>query len=181
MSKSMWMKVHTYLSLFFLPAAIIYALTGALYIFNIRADSGANITEFEVQNVQKGKEKELILNELATRNIEIPKNTELREARGSQMMGNIAYNVMLIKDKSGSYKIRVVDRSLYGILVLMHFSKGKFYFDIIAVGFSISLMIFYFSGLIMTSFCKKKRKPALLTFFAGLAITALMTYLSVVM
>ncbi|MWV61722.1 hypothetical protein DCO58_08045 [Helicobacter saguini] len=180
-NKSMWMKVHTYLSLFFLPAALIYAFTGALWILNVRADAGANITEFQVQDVQKGKEQELILSELAKRDLEIPTNTHLREQRGNLTMGNIAYSVTLQKDKNGEYKIRVVERSLYGILLLMHLSKGSFWFDIIAIGFALSLIIFYFSGLIMTSFCKRKRKPALITFFAGLFITSLMVYLSVVM
>ncbi|RDU66740.1 hypothetical protein CQA53_02935 [Helicobacter didelphidarum] len=177
-NKQIWMKVHVYLSLFFLPVALLYALTGALYLFDIREEAGANITEFRVESIEKGREKETILHELVTRNIRIPDNTNIKNMRGNLSMGSIAYSITLMKDKEG-YKIRVVNRSLYGILLLMHKGKGKFYFDIIAVGFALSLAIFYLSGLVMTSFCKKKRKNALITFCLGLVITIFMIYLSI--
>ena len=60
--KSLWMKVHLYLSLFFLPAALIYALTGALYIFDVRENADASIQELVLPSVpQKGEEQEIIL------------------------------------------------------------------------------------------------------------------------
>lgn len=61
-TKKTWMQIHTYLSLFFLPAALIYAITGALYIFEIRQNSGAQTWKFELESMpQKGKEQEVIL------------------------------------------------------------------------------------------------------------------------
>lgn len=58
LNKKNWMQIHTYLSLFFLPAAFIYVLTGALYIFEIRQNSGAKIYEFKLDSIpKKGEEK----------------------------------------------------------------------------------------------------------------------------
>lgn len=94
-------------------------------------------------------------------------------------MGSIKYSASITTNKQGESIVRVTDRGLYGILLLMHKSKGKFYFDIIAVGFSLSLVVFYLSGLIITSFCKKKRKQALGAFALGLAITALAVWASI--
>ena len=45
-------------------------------------------------------------------------------------MGSIRYSATLLKDKNGNYKILVVERGIYGILLLMHKGKGKIYFDI---------------------------------------------------
>lgn len=178
-NKQNWMKLHLYLSLFFLPAALLYALTGALYLLHIREDYGATIHEISLPIIQKGQEKDIILQTLQEHNIPLPKNTDLRNMRGNLTMGTITHNVSLIKNKDGGYTLRSFQPSLYGILLLMHKGKGKFYFDIIAIGFALSLIIFYISGLIMTSFCKKKRKFALITFLCGFALTTLMIFLSI--
>lgn len=172
------MKIHLYLSLFFLPAALIYAITGSLYLFNIREESNATIHEIKIEQLPKGQERETILSILKANNLKIPKDTTLKIMRGSPTMGSIRYSVMVVKDKDG-YILRTVERSLYGILLLMHKGKGGFYFDIIAVSFSISLILFYVSGLIITSFCKKKRKPASFAFLIGLIVTSVMILLSI--
>ncbi|RDU60577.1 PepSY domain-containing protein [Helicobacter sp. MIT 14-3879] len=175
-----WMQIHTYLSLFFLPAAMIYALTGALYIFDIREDAGATIHEYKLESApKKGEEVQFMIALLQKHNLEIPKNTEMRNHRGNPTIGNIRYNVSIIKEQNGSFILRTVDRSLYGILVLMHKSKGKYYFDIVAVGFSVSLMLFYLSGLIVTSFAKANRKTAFGILGLGFIITAMAVYYSV--
>lgn len=178
--KSLWMKVHLYLSLFFLPAALIYALTGALYIFDVRENADASIQEFALPSApQKGEEQEAILSVLKKHNLKIPNDTQVRIQKGSATMGSIKYNASITTNKQGESIVRVTDRGLFGILVLMHKAKGKVYFDIIAVGFSLSLIVFYLSGLIITSFCKKKRKQALLAFVLGLILTALATWASI--
>lgn len=178
--KPLWMKVHLYLSLFFLPVALIYVLTGALYIFGVREDADAKIQEFTLPSIpQQGEEQATILSVLHANNLKIPNNTNVRVQKGNATMGSIAYSASIITNKQGKTIVRVTDRGLYGILVLMHKAKGKFYFDIIAICFAISLMIFYFSGLIITSFCKKNRKEALLTFTLGLLLTALAIWASI--
>ncbi len=178
--KKVWMKIHLYLSLFFLPAAFIYAFTGALYLFGVKEEYGANIYEFFLDFVPtKGQEQQVIVQTLKKNNLKIPDETAIKNVRGNMSMGSIRYSATLLKDKNGNYKILVVERGIYGILLLMHKGKGKIYFDIIAVSFAISLMFFYFSGLVVTSFCKNKRSGALLTFLCGLFITIFMIYLSI--
>lgn len=180
LDKSLWMKVHLYLSLFFLPAALIYALTGALYIFDVRENADAHIEEFVLPSApQKGEEQEAILSVLRAHNLKIPNDTQVRIQRGSATMGSIKYSASITTNKQGESIVRVTDRGLYGILLLMHKAKGKFYFDIIAVGFALSLVVFYLSGLIITSFCKKKRKQAFGAFALGLVITALAVWASI--
>lgn len=75
--------------------------------------------------------------------------------------------------------MRVTNSGVYGVLLLMHRAKGLYYFDIIAVAFSVSLILFYLSGLIVTQFCKKNRRVWLLTFILGGIITAIAVVVSV--
>lgn len=187
--RKLWMQIHLYLSLFFLPTALIYALTGVLYIFEIRQNSGANITEIKLDSMpQKGEEREFIIQTLQVHQLKVPKDTTLRAMKGNITMGNIKYSVALAKDRNEQPILRTIDRGLYGILMLMHKSHGTKYelggfkfsfFDMIAIGFGISMLLFYLSGLIITSFCKGKRKSAFGVLGAGFIITTLAVYLSI--
>lgn len=180
-TKKTWMQIHTTLSIFFLPMALLYVLTGVGYIFGYKDNAWANISEFNLPNIpQQGYEKEAMINFLTEKNIKIPKNTETKIIKGAATMGNIKYNVSISENKKdGTVKLTVTDRSIYGIMVLMHKSKGAYYFDILAVSFSMSLILFYLSGLIMTSFCKKNRKNALIYFSAGTFATIVAICLSI--
>ncbi len=179
-SKKYWMQLHTYLSLFFLPAAIIYAITGALYIFNIKENALANIYTYQIDSMPKqGEEAQTIIAMLQKYNHAIPSNTEVRISSGNVFMGNIKYRAEIIKESDDTCIFRVTNRSLYGVLLLMHKSKGKYYFDIIAISFTISLMLFYLSGLIVTSFAKKNRKVAINVLISGFIITSLAVYFSI--
>ncbi|MDE6958796.1 hypothetical protein LS72_004095 [Helicobacter apodemus] len=179
-SNKTWMQIHLYVSLFFIPMALIYAITGSLYIFDIRQNAGAEISEIKVfQDIPKGEERAVMLATLEANGLKIPKKTEVRLARNSIIMGTLKYQVILSKDKDGGYILRSINRNLYGVLLLLHKSAGKYYFDILAVGFSIALVILYLSGLFMTAFCKKDRKGSLITIILGFAITALAVYYSI--
>lgn len=187
--RKFWMQMHLYLSLFFLPAALIYAITGVLYIFEIRQNSGATIIDIPLDSMpQKGQEEEFIITILKNKNLQIPKDTQLHMMKGSLTMGNIKYSVSLSKDKEGKPILRTIDRGLYGILMLMHKSTGSkheiagfklSYFDFIAIGFGFSMLLFYLSGLIVTSFCKGKRKIAFGVLGGGFVLTALAVYGSI--
>lgn len=187
--RKFWMQMHLYLSLFFLPAALIYAITGVLYIFEIRQNSGATIIDIPLDSMpQKGQEEEFIITILIKNNLQIPKDTQVRMMKGNLSMGNIKYSVSLSKDKEGKPMLRTIDRGLYGILMLMHKSSGSkheiagfklSYFDFIAIGFGLSMLLFYLSGLIITSFCKGKRKIAFSVLGVGFILTVLAVYGSI--
>lgn len=187
--RKLWMQIHLYLSLFFLPMAFIYALTGALYLFDLREEVGAKVYEIKLDSMpEKGQEKAFIIQALEANQLPVPKNTDVRIQKGNLVMGSLTYSVSLSSNKQGEPQLRAVDRSLYGILLLMHKAKGSKYeigsfklglFDFIAIGFAFSLIIFYFSGLVITSFCKKNRTNALGVFIGGFLITSLAIYLSI--
>ncbi len=179
-SNKTWMQLHLYISLFFIPMALIYAITGSLYIFNIRQNAGAEIHEIKIEApIQKGSEREAMLKILEENKLEIPSRTEVRFSRGSHSMGTLKYQVLLTQNKDSSYTLKTIDRNWYGVLLLLHKSAGKYYFDILAVGFSIALVVLYLSGLFMTAFCKRDRKGSLIATLVGFAVTILAVYLSI--
>lgn len=93
-------------------------------------------------------------------------------------MGNLKYSVTLTKDKEGNLILRSVDRHWYGVLLMLHKSAGKWYFDVLAVGFSIVLVVLYLSGLFLTAFCKWNLFSASVVTILGFLITALVVALS---
>lgn len=179
-TKKNWMQIHTYLSLFFLPACLIYVITGVGHIFDFKVDADSKIYEFSIAEMPtKDETKDFIIQKLRDNNLPIPKNTELRYHRGAPTMGDLKYNIIIGKNRKDELVMRVTNRGLYGILLLMHLAKGKYYFDIIAVAFSVSLVLFYLSGLIVTQFCKKNRKAGLVALLLGGVITAMAVIFSV--
>lgn len=179
MSKKNWMKIHTYLSLFFLPMCLIYAITGVGYIFGLKENAGATIHTINITSPLQDNLEEMMIEILKANNLKIPKNTTVRIQKGNPIMGNLKYIVFIQKDKNGQMVLRTIERNFYGILLLLHKAKGAVLFDILAICFSISLLIFYLSGLIVTSFCKKYRKLALITLFGGFIITFIAIFLSI--
>lgn len=186
MQKKHWMKIHTYLSLFFLPMCLIYVLTGVGYIFDLKDSAGAKTQSVAlVGELNEGDLGDLkvvesaILTTLKESNLKIPSNTALRAQKGNLTMGGIKYSVTLQKGKDGRFEVKTMERSIYGVLVLMHKAKGAAHFNALAICFAISLTLFYLSGLIVTSFCKKNRKSAFATLGVGFAVTAMAVFLSV--
>ena len=179
-TKKNWMQIHTYLSLFFLPACLIYVITGVGHIFGYKVDADAKIYEFTISAIPpKEQVQDFIIQKLRENDLPIPKNTEIRYHRGAPTMGGMKYNVVLGKNRNDELVMRVTNRGIYGILLLMHRAKGLYYFDIIAVAFSVSLILFYLSGLIVTQFCKKNRRAGLLAFALGGIITTIAVIFSV--
>ncbi|MDE6886128.1 MAG: PepSY domain-containing protein [Helicobacteraceae bacterium] len=192
--KKYFHKIHIYISIFFLPMALMYAITGTLYIFGIEENSGAITNTYKVESKNKLIEENMadfMIKYLRDNNLKLPQNLVAKNSRNGIQIGGIYYSASIknipqnansIKDSqniTNVYEITTIQRSIYGSLVLLHKSKGKFYFDIIATAFGIALIVLYLSGLIITSFCIKRRGKAVFTFTIGLLTLAILAYLSV--
>lgn len=172
-------QIHIELSLFFLPLALLYAITGALYLSGFNQDWGAKIWKFTLPQISKEDLPATINNELLKNGLSPIKNSELKKGKGnSLMLGGAAYSVLVTEDKNG-WNMKVIKRGFWGNLIMLHKGKAKWYFDVLAYAFAFSLMVFYFSGLMMTRFCHKRRARALFVVVFGFVITAILGYLSV--
>lgn len=130
----------------------------------------------------------MLLELLKTHNLRVPPNTEVKFIKGNPSIGNVAYSATISKGKDGKPTFRVVERSWYGVLLLMHKSSGSKFelgslklsiFDFLAIGFGASLLLFYLSGLIVTSFCKRDRLTSFSVLGLGIVATLCAIYLSV--
>ena len=174
-------QFHIYLSLFFLPCAFIFALTGIAYIFGINQDIGLEKQIYTLnERIEKGQEIEKLLDFLKDNNIKIPSNTQTIKSKDKGItIGSTHYSVSIAENGENQYQITTKTRSFLGDLIMLHKDKGAWYFSVLSVGFGVSLFLLYISGLMMTLFASKKdRKNQILVLIAGILITFILAYIS---
>lgn len=180
-------QIHIYVSLFFLPCAVLFALTGIVYILGADQDTGLKVENYKlVKNIEAGKEKDALVQFLQENNLKIPSDTVSTKGKGqgkgksrSITMGGVHYNVTMTPVAQNEYAITLKTRSLLGDMIMLHKDKGAWYFSVLSIAFGIALFLLYISGLIITLFASKKdRQKQLATLGAGIVITILLAYLS---
>lgn len=172
-------QIHIELSLFFLPLALLYVFSGAFYLSGFNQDSGAKIWKFNLPLVEKNQLPQVLNDVLAKNGLRSIEDKELKKGKNQTLvLGGVNYSATLTKGKE-AWDAKIVQRSFMGNLMMLHKGKGKWYFDVLAFAFAFSLLLFYFSGLIMTKFCNKRRKQAFLTLFLGTLLVFIVGYMSV--
>lgn len=182
------MKIHLYLSLFFVPVAIMYAITGIGYIFGFNQNSGAVVTKVALNASDYAQTQTQQLENLAVLagkyGLKLPSDTTPHIVKGKPTIGGIGYEIALVADKNGGQMLQSTKRSLFGTAVMLHKSGGKNIignlsaYDFLAIGFGVTLFLLYFSGLVITSFCKKQAKPALISVGSGVLALIIAAYLT---
>lgn len=174
-------QIHIYVSLFFLPCAVLFALTGIVYIFGADQDTGLKVENYKlVKNIEVGKEKDALIQYLQENNLKIPSNTEVIESKDKGItIGGAHYSANIAPIAQNEYTITLKTRSFLGDMIMLHKDKGAWYFSVLSIGFGIALFLLYISGLIITLFASKKdRQKQLATLGAGVVITIFLAYLS---
>lgn len=185
---------HLYVSLFFLPMALMYALTGGLIILGVKDNIGMSIEQFEVPQVTGGeKEKhDFLLEFIKNNNLKMPKNITEIDREGGVSIGSIHYNIALYDNQklskvkeaklplnnADSSIVLVKTRSIIGDMILLHKDKGEWFFKIIGLGFALALIALYVTGLYIMGF-KKKQKTVFIAVGLGFIVVVLLGYLSV--
>lgn len=172
-------QIHIYISLFFLPLALLYALTGIAYILGFDQDSGLKENTYNVNfEIQEGKEKELITNFLKENNIKLPKDEIMEAKDGDFVLGSAAYSVELHQNE-GKFMLITKERSFLGNMIMLHKNKVAWYFSVLGIAFGLTLLTLYLSGIMITLVAiKKDRRNQILTILAGFIVTSIVAYLS---
>ncbi|HEB9416852.1 TPA: hypothetical protein RZK59_001383 [Campylobacter coli] len=174
-------QIHIYVSLFFLPCAVLFALTGIVYILGADQDTGLKVENYKlVKNIEAGKEKDALIQYLQENNLKIPSNTEVIKGKDKGVtIGGAHYSANITPIAQNEYTITLKTRSFLGDMIMLHKDKGAWYFSALSIAFGIALFLLYISGLIITLFASKKdRQKQLATLGAGIVITILLAYLS---
>lgn len=172
-------QIHIYISLFFLPLALLYALTGMAYILGFDQDSGLKENTYNVNfEIQEGKEKELVTNFLKENNIKLPKDEIMEAKDGDFALGSTAYSVELHQNE-GKFMLITKERSFLGNMIMLHKNKVAWYFSVLGIAFGLTLLVLYLSGIMITLVAiKKDRRNQILTILAGFIVTSIVAYLS---
>ncbi|MBK2000341.1 MULTISPECIES: hypothetical protein [Campylobacter] len=174
-------QIHIYLSLFFLPCALIFAISGIAYILGFNQNVGLKVQTYKLnQYIQKGKEREALIEYLIENKLKLPSNIEPIKSKNKGItIGTVHYSANIAPINENEYLITLNTRSLLGDMIMLHKDKGLWYFSILSIGFGVTLFLLYISGLIITFFANKKdRKRQLFVLSLGFLITFILAYMS---
>jgi len=184
--KKVLRKIHLYLGLLTIPLGLMFAVTGTVYILGANDKTWAEKDVYTVPGyIEEGAEVDFIIPWAEENNVELPSDLSVNPWKdGVTMIGSLHYSINLLP-KDNMTEITVLTRSLIGDMILLHKSKAKWYFDVLAIFFGISLISFYFSGLIIASFhrningkkvIKKEYLVVILIGFIITIVTAIMSF-----
>lgn len=128
-------QVHIYLSLFFLPCALLFALTGIAYIFSVNQDVGLRVEQYQLSKViESGKEREALIEYLKTNGLKVPSNTDIVKSKDKGItIGGTHYSANITQNSTNEYNISLKTRSLLGDMIMLHKDKGAWYFSVLSV------------------------------------------------
>lgn len=170
-------KIHIYLSVFFFPLALLYALTGVLFLVGIYGEVG--LKTYEVYMTKKLTQGELIdftLDFMHKNKIEFP-NMNIKTSHGRLQIGIMA-DFARINQSDGKIRIDVYQGDLLRYLMMLHFGAGRWYFDVLGVAFGSALAVFYFTGVWMVRNHSRRKTGLWFSFCLGLLVTVLAGYFS---
>ncbi|KAA6226044.1 MULTISPECIES: hypothetical protein [unclassified Campylobacter] len=177
-------QIHIYLSIFFLPCALLYAITGICYISGIHDDVGMKTNTYTLNKaINSGEERLTLMEFLKENKLKLPKDeliTNKKRKSDEISIGSFHYSASIAKNDENSYTITTQTKSLLGDMILLHKDKGAWYFSVMGIGFGLCMLALYVSGLIITFFAiKRDRNKQILTLIFGCAVTFLLGYISI--
>ncbi|WP_104741770.1 PepSY domain-containing protein [Helicobacter ailurogastricus] len=158
-------KFHAYTSVFFLPFALLFALSGAAFLLGFNANSGAKIRKWHVEKSSK-TDLDFLLDFLKTHNIPQPSKLAPRKRRGDLIIGTPAYEIEFDPKQS---VVSVIQRSFLGVLMQVHKGRAGVVLKAFGVVFGVFSCFFYISGLLM-GFKRKNTASILSAFLLGTAV-----------
>lgn len=199
--KKYFLTAHLYISLFFIPMAVFYKITGGIAIFQYfgKQDSvQLHFTQEQARYFQgfdyaRGENgdmpnsaselelaREQILQFLLQHHIEIPLSTRISERWDHRafMLGNVAHYIEI--DKRAPQALSILRRDTFANLITLHFGRAGVAFNILALAFVVFLGITYITGILLCPFSKNRLKYSLtiaLGFVVMLACMAVGVYM----
>lgn len=178
--KQFWLKIHTYVAIFFLPFMLLFAATGVGHLLGFNQFAGASKQTFEL-NIEpissKDELRSALKNTLKEHDLFIPGAYErVRDGRFS--LNNAKYSAS-ISNKNGKMVVEYSERTWFGTMYSMHFGHGSDLFTWLSIVFSVFIFVVYLSGFIVTAWCKRYQKSAIMAFAIGSFVVAFCYFQSI--
>lgn len=175
---------HAYLSIFFLPVAALYAVTGVCYVcgYSGTLDSARYTVALDALPPVTAETKGTLLKKILSDNgIPCPAG-EGSESRKGFMLGlPTGQHAVLepLRENAKEALITVNTPDLFYKLVLLHKAKGGTLFNILGVAFGVALLLMYLSGILLFLKASEFRNKLAICFAGGLIITTLVIVVSI--
>lgn len=191
--RSKLLALHIYISLFFIPLALMYKITGIVCIFGYFGGVDRQVVVLdELQRAylqgfdfplgiqsepsQRESARAQILALLAqsqniNQNLAIPFNTQIKDSRdkNSFILGGTNHSIEIAK--SNPSEIIIYRNDFLANLMALHFNRAGFWFGALSFCFVVFMGITYITGLLMCDF-KRNGKKYTLTMLLGFVISA---------
>ena len=179
--RSVLMNIHTLLAVFLLPVAIMFFVTGALYIWDVKGGEEKTNYTLNIEPSFSGELSEYVFiteNKLEKLNLPPPTgNPKIKIKDGKTIFewsGSAVEAKIETNPKQFTAKLEVKKASWYRHLVQLHKAKGGFFFKIYATILSIALLILLLTGFIMAWQMPKLRKLTVISTISGVLVFILL-------
>jgi hypothetical protein len=179
---NIWMRTHNYLSMFFLPVALLYAVTGGLYIMGVKGGTDRQVIEVATEQPlpqDAGTLQAFVEAHLQGRGLRLPEGNA-QFARGRFLWGQPSgYHVML-EPLEGSTGTRILCNTpgLHSRMVMLHKAKCGTPFKVLSIAFAAAMTLIYLSGIVIGWRAVSLRKTFMAALAGGTLVTLILVWLS---
>lgn len=177
-------KVHGYIAVFFLPMAILYAVTGAFYIVGQSGSTQTASMEFSLTSgwPQSFPEaREAVDHHLQKSRLKpVPRNVDRRIQENDEFYWRgLTHSVTLTRTGETSATVTVNENGLFRQLVEIHKNHAGVLYSILGFAFGIAMAILIVSGSLMMFRSPLYRRTATWLLSSGAALCFIAYYLTV--
>jgi len=165
-----WMKLHAYLSCFFLPITLVYIVTGMLYFFDIKGEVSKDIEYFielpEGFPTTEQAAKKIVVKHLKENNhLSLPEDYYWEGVH--DWYGHEQEVILAKTDKPNIVEIHIKEHDLMLQLLIIHKGFAGLFFKILSVMFGLSLAFSTISGVVITLQLPQLKKASMLSILMG--------------
>lgn len=170
-------KVHGYIAVFFLPMALLYAVTGTLYIVGKSGSTESVSIELEMTSSWPNTidaAQSLVGGTLRENNLAATIDSVLATARTNSdteyYWRTLTHSVTLTRTGETTARLQTQRNSLYRQLVEIHKDHAGIMFTVLGFGFGIAMAVLILSGSLMMFKSRLHRRSATLLLSSGTAL-----------
>jgi hypothetical protein len=178
-----WHLSHAYVTLFFLPLALIYAVTGIGYLcgYTGHVDSVRfSVPLTDPPPARPEAKRALIEKTLSEHGLACPVG-EGRDVHNRFVIGAPTRRHVMLelpRGRNGEAVISLNKPGWFNKLMFLHKAKGNIAFNVLGVAFGVVLLFSYLSGLALVWNATAMRRPLLLCGLAGFLVALAVTIAS---
>lgn len=168
-----------YVSIFFLPLALMYAFTGIAALLEYGGDITVTTDMIPISQQPNITElKDIAKKYLSEKKLSFPDDFRSVHNNEGIATGTLLDGMAFFANNNRAIAVYHVVRHGFTAYTLgLHVGQGKWYFDALAIAFSVALALFYLSGLLIIKFSKYKTS-LVSTFAIGALIISIIGYIS---